>query len=93
MSIDNIDNIDKAGRCSRPEDPGTWSDARRAEQGITALPVTVQDQEQALLDSKRIGDALGEALLGAFTAVRRADAAWAADHTPEETVAAHRWVY
>ena len=47
-----------------------------------ALPITPEEQERALLDSKRIGDALGEPLLGAFVAVRRADAAWAAGHTP-----------
>jgi glutamine synthetase len=89
-----------AGIEDRPElpppvlqDPGTWSDAQRAERGIAALPTTAEDQERALLDSKRIGDALGEPLLGAFVAVRRADAAWAADHTPEETVASHRWRY
>jgi glutamine synthetase len=75
------------------EDPGTWSDAQRAERGIVWLPVTPEGQERALLASKRIGDALGEPLLGAFTAVRRADAAWAADHSPEETIAAHRWRY
>jgi len=75
------------------EDPGTWTAAQRAERGITALPVSPGEQERALLDSKRIADALGEPLLGAFTAVRRADAAWAADRSPEETVASHRWRY
>ena len=75
------------------EDPGRWTDAERAERGLVALPVTPAAQEQALLASKRIGDALGEPLLGAFTAVRRADAAWAADRSAEETVAAHRWRY
>src|SRR5579859_7529165 len=75
------------------EDPGAWTDAKRAERGLVALPVTPAAQEQALLASKRIGDALGEPLLGAFTAVRRADAAWAADRSAKETVAAHRWRY
>jgi glutamine synthetase len=75
------------------QDPGTWSEEQRAERGITALPATPDDQELALLDSKRIGEALGEPLLGAFVAVRRADAAWAAERTPAETVASHRWRY
>lgn len=75
------------------EDPGSWSDAQRTERGIEALPTSTEAQEWALLHNKRIGDALGEPLLGAFVAVRRADAAWAADHTPEETVASHRWRY
>lgn len=75
------------------EDPGTWTDEQRAGRGIAALPVTPEDQEKALLSSKLIADVLGEPLLGAFTAVRRADAAWAAERTPEEIVAAHRWRY
>ena len=75
------------------EDPGSWSEEQRAARGIVALPTTPEDQERVLHDNKRICDALGEPLLGAFTAVRRADAAWAADHTPEETVASHRWRY
>ena len=75
------------------EDPGTWTDQQRTERGLAALPVTPEGQERALLASKRIGDALGEPLLGAFTAVRRADAAWAADRSPEEVIAAHRWRY
>lgn len=75
------------------EDPGTWSDEQRGARGIMALPVTPEDQERALLDNKRIGEALGEPLLGAFVAVRRADAAWAANRTPAETVASHRWRY
>lgn len=75
------------------EDPGSWSEEQRAGRGITLLPATPDDQERALLDSKRIGDALGEPLLGAFAAVRRADATWAADRTPDDIVAAHRWRY
>ena len=75
------------------QDPGTWSDAQRAERGIVPLPATPQEQERALLASERIGEALGQPLLGAFTAVRRADAAWAADRSAEETIAAHRWRY
>jgi glutamine synthetase len=74
-------------------DPGRWTDAQRSERGIAALPVTPEEQERALLASMRIGDALGGPLLGAFTAVRRADAAWAADRSPEEVIAAHRWRY
>jgi glutamine synthetase len=75
------------------QDPGTWSDAQRAERGVVPLPVTPEEQERALLASTRISDALGEPLLGAFTAVRRADAAWAADRSPEEVIAALRWRY
>ncbi|MCL2584193.1 MAG: glutamine synthetase family protein [Streptosporangiales bacterium] len=75
------------------DDPGTWTDAQRTEKGIALLPSTPEEAERALLASPAVAAALGEPLLGAFTAVRRSDAAWAADHTPEETVAAHRWLY
>ena len=75
------------------QDPGSWSEEQRGAHGIAALPATPEDQERALLGNKRIGEALGEPLLGAFVAVRRADAAWAADRTPAETVASHRWRY
>jgi glutamine synthetase len=75
------------------EDPGGWSDEERAARGIALLPDTPESQEQALLSCDRICEALGSPLLGAFAAVRRSDAAWAAGHTPEETVASHRWRY
>jgi glutamine synthetase len=32
-------------------------------------------------------------LLGAFLAVRRSDATWAADRPLDDVVAAHRWRY
>src|SRR3984957_6310597 len=75
------------------EDPGTWTDEQRTERGLAALPVTPEGQERARVASKRTSDALGEPLLGAFTAVRRADAAWAADRSPGEVIAAHRRGY
>jgi glutamine synthetase len=36
---------------------------------------------------------LGEPLLGAFLAVRRSDADWAADRPLDDVVAVHRWRY
>ncbi|MBV9049041.1 MAG: glutamine synthetase [Solirubrobacterales bacterium] len=75
------------------QDPGGWSEAERQRVGILHLPATPAEQEQALLANPRIKAALGEPLLGAFTAVRRADAAWAAERTPDEVIAAHLWLY
>jgi len=75
------------------DNPGAWSDERRAVRGVARLPTTPQEQEAALLASERVTAALGEELLGAFGAVRRSDAAWAAERTLEEVVAAHRWRY
>jgi glutamine synthetase len=75
------------------QDPGGWTDEQRERSGIVRLPATPEQQEQALRGSRRIRDALGEPLLGAFLAARQADAAWAKDRTPEEVVSAHRWRY
>jgi glutamine synthetase len=74
-------------------DPGGWSEQDRATRGLARLPSTPAEQEEALTASKRLTAVLGEQLLGAFLAVRRSDAAWAADRPLEEVVAAHRWRY
>jgi glutamine synthetase len=75
------------------EDPGGWPEADRARAGVTRLPETPAQQQQALAGNPRVRRTLGDALLGAFLAVRRADAAWAQDRTPDEIVAAHLWRY
>ncbi|MFI9840965.1 glutamine synthetase family protein [Nonomuraea sp. NPDC051941] len=75
------------------EDPGTWTDERRAERGIRRLPTTVEEQLGALLTNERIRSALGEELADAFRAVRVSDAAWAADRDAAAVVRSHRWLY
>jgi len=74
-------------------DPGRWSAAERERAGVLRLPETPAQQQQALAGSPRVRETLGDALLGAFLAVRRADAAWAQDRSPDEVVAAHLWRY
>lgn len=74
-------------------DPGGWSENERAKAGIARLPATPAEQEEALTGSARMREILGEPLLGAFTAVRHADAAWAQARSPEEIVAGHLWLY
>ncbi|MEJ2860291.1 glutamine synthetase family protein [Actinomycetospora flava] len=74
-------------------DPGTWKKKERAAAGVTALPTTQADQEAALLACPRLTDLLGPERLGAFLAVRRADAAFAADRETEDVLAAWRWRY
>ncbi len=74
-------------------DPGGWSEQDRAARGVTRLPTTPAELEEALTNSKRLTTVLGEQLLGAFLAVRRSDAAWAADRPLDDVVAAHRWRY
>jgi glutamine synthetase len=75
------------------EDPGGWSEADRERAGVSRLPEAPAQQQQALADNPRVRATLGDALLGAFLAVRRADAAWAQDRSPDEVVAAHLWRY
>jgi glutamine synthetase len=75
------------------EDPGGWSDADRQRAGVVRLPSTAAEQQQALAANPRVRETLGDALLGAFLAVRRSDAAWAQDRSPDEIVAAHLWRY
>lgn len=74
-------------------DPGTWSEQDRSARGLRRLPGTPAAQEAALLGSDRLRAVLGDELLGAFVAARRSDAAWAAERSPEEVVAAHLWRY
>jgi glutamine synthetase len=74
-------------------DPGGWSEQDRAARGVTRLPTTPAEQEEALTANKRLTEVLGESLLGAFLAVRRSDAAWAADRSLDDIVVAHRWRY
>ena len=75
------------------DDPGRWSEQERAARGLGRLPTTPAEQEEALTGSQRLTTVLGEQLLGAFLAVRRSDAAWAAERSLDEVVAAHRWRY
>ncbi|MBB6628008.1 glutamine synthetase [Nocardioides sp. KIGAM211] len=75
------------------EDVGTWDAERLDAAGIALLATTHEEQRAHLLASDLVRGVLGEELLGAFVAVRDADAAWALDHTPEEIVESLRWLY
>ncbi|MFP5021288.1 type I glutamate--ammonia ligase [Pseudonocardia phyllosphaerae] len=74
-------------------DPGAWSGAERDAAGIVALPTTPDEQAAALAGSPRVTGALGEELAGAFAAVRAADAAFAADRSVDDVLAAFRFRY
>jgi glutamine synthetase len=75
------------------EDPGGWSDEQRTEAGVHPLPADVDAQVEALTRPGPVAGALGPERIGAFLAVRRSDAAWAADRELDEIVAAHLWRY
>jgi glutamine synthetase len=74
-------------------DPGSWSAEERDAKGIAPLPGSQEEQEAALTGNPRIAGVLGEDLLGAFLAVRRADAATAKGRPVDEVLAALRWRY
>ncbi len=75
------------------EDPGGWTEGERETRGVLPLPANTAEQDAALLASPRVAGVLGEELLGAFRAVRAADAAWAAERSTDEIIAAHLWRY
>jgi glutamine synthetase len=75
------------------DEPSGWSAEDREKRGIQRLPSNPAEQAQALSGNTRITEALGEDLLGAFRAVRAADATWAAERSPSDVVAAHLWKY
>jgi glutamine synthetase len=75
------------------QDPGSLTDQQRDDAGVVRLPSTPAEAETTLLASPRVRQTLGEPLLGAFVAVRRADAAWAAERSPQDIVDGHLWRY
>jgi glutamine synthetase len=75
------------------EEPGSWDDAQRERRGVRRLPETVDEQVAAVTGSGPVSQALGQETVGAWTAVRRADAAAVEGKSPEEIVTAHLWRY
>ena len=75
------------------DDVGRWSEEERRRASVDPLPSTPAEQRLALEGNPRIREVLSEPLLGAFLAVRDADAAWAAERSLDEVVAGHLWLY
>ena len=75
------------------EDPDGWTEGERETRGVVRLPANTAEQDAALLASPRVAGVLGDELLGAFRAVRASDAAWAAERSTDEIIAAHLWRY
>ncbi|WP_084772928.1 glutamine synthetase family protein [Nonomuraea candida] len=75
------------------DNPGSWSEERRAEHGVHRLPATVTEQLGALLGNPRVRAALGEELTDAFRAVRVSDAARARDRDAADVLRSYRWLY
>jgi glutamine synthetase len=75
------------------DEPGSWAEDERERRGIHRLPETAEDAIAAVKLSAPVREALGDDLVGAWTAVRRGDADAARDMSPEDIVAAHRYRY
>jgi glutamine synthetase len=75
------------------EEPGAWSDEERERRGVHRLPATADEQIAAVTGSTPVRSALGDELIGAWSAVRRGDAAAVQGMEDEDVVAAHRWRY
>ena len=61
--------------------------------GVERLPDSPEASLACLEASDLLKEAMGDWLFDAFTAVRRAEIALFADHTPDQVVAATRWRY
>jgi glutamine synthetase len=75
------------------DEPGSWSEDERERRGIHRLPETAEDAVAAVRLSTPVREALGDDLVGAWTAVRRGDAEAASQMSPEDIVASHRYRY
>lgn len=74
-------------------EPGSLSDAERAQLGIDLLPTDIAAGVQALRDDAVVVAALGRPLVDALSHVHETDARWGAERSTDEVVAAHLWTY
>jgi glutamine synthetase len=74
-------------------DPARFSGDELAARGIRRLPTTLDVSTEALAATDTLRTALGDMLMDAVLAVRRAEANRFRDASPEDVVAALRWVF
>ncbi|MFD4180113.1 glutamine synthetase [Rhodococcus sp. NPDC058514] len=74
-------------------DPAGLTDGERARRGIRALPDTLAAATDAFEADAVLGAAFGPELAATVVDLRRAEIARFADASPEEVVAALRWVF
>lgn len=86
-----------AGAATLPEpvsvDPASILISERAQQGVVALPATLQAATDAFEADDVLEAAYSRALAATIVDLRRAEIARFADAAPEEIVAASRWQY
>lgn len=75
------------------DDPALLGDDERAARDIARLPASLGEAVRVFAGNDMLKEALGKPLFDAIVAVRQAEIARFAAATPEEIVAATRWVY
>lgn len=84
-------------RATLPEpvdvDPALLSEPERTERGIRPLPPSLADSTAAFAADTTLTAAFGDQLTAALLAVRQGEIDHFADATPDQIVAATRWVY
>ena len=90
--------LDGISRCIDPGnpqdiDPGNYSDVEREQRGIVRLPTSLDEALDALERDQVLLDALGPLLSTAYIAVKRAEAAFFKEKTPEEEALQHFYKY
>jgi glutamine synthetase len=73
-------------------DPVSWSDDERAARGVDRLPQWLEDAVAAFVADPVLVEAFGPELTDTVVAVRRAEIERFASASPEEIIAASRWV-
>lgn len=74
-------------------DPADLSDKERERRGIERLPASLDEALDALEQDQVLLDALGPLLATSYIAVKRSEAAYFADKTPEEEARQHFYKY
>ena len=90
-----LDGLGRRRRLPPPVsgDPARFSADELAARSIRRLPTTLDESTEALAATDTLRTALGDMLMDAVLAVRRAEADRFRDTSPEDVVAALRWVY
>lgn len=74
-------------------DPASYAEAELAARGVHRLPTSLGEALARFAEADALRSALGERLTGAIEVVRRGEIDRVADATPEEVVAAYRWIF
>jgi glutamine synthetase len=74
-------------------DPGNYSDQEREQHGIRRLPTTLAEAIDELERDSVLTEALGPSLASSYIAVKRSEAAFFKEKTPEEETLQHFYKY